>query len=157
MVALRAIAASAQDRPGAIELSSGWAGFADDSVIHHGLIGGAARFYASRRLSIGPELVYLIGPGSDRDLMLTGNLTFDLLGPTGTGARRATPYLVAGIGLLRHTNDFYGQRFASTEGAFTAGGGVRVFLTDRLYIAPEARVGWELHLRIGATVGLRLR
>jgi len=147
----------AQDRPSmALEFSSGWAGFADDSVIHHGVFAGGARFHLTPRVSVGPELVYMVGPGNDRDLILTCNLTFDLLRPHATRPRRVTPYLLVGGGLFQHRNRFVGQTFTHTEGAFTGGGGARIFLTDRLYIAPEARVGWELHLRAGATLGVRL-
>ena len=37
------------------------------------------------------------------------------------------------------------------------GGGVRAFLTDRVYVAPEVRFEWELHFRAGVTVGVTLR
>ena len=71
--------ASAQSRPAAVvECPHGWAGFADDSVIHHSVVGAAARFICDAvrlRISVGPEITYLRGPGSDRDLIVTGNLT----------------------------------------------------------------------------------
>ena len=43
-----------------------------------------------------------------------------------------------------------------TEGAFTAGGGVRAFASDRVTVGIDARVGWELHLRVNGFVGVRL-
>ena len=46
--------------------------------------------------------------------------------------------------------------FASNEGAFTAGGGARVWVTPRVYVGGEARVGWELHTRLTGTVGVQL-
>ena len=53
----------AQDRPrAALEFSRGWAGFVDDATIHHAVFGGAARFYVTPRISVGPELVYMVGP-----------------------------------------------------------------------------------------------
>jgi hypothetical protein len=148
----------AQDRPpGALEFSSGWAGFVDDATIHHAVFGGAARFYLTPRISVGPEFVYMVGPDDDRDLILTGNLTFDLLRPIDNRPRRITPYLLAGGGFFQHRDRFFGRKFITTEGAFTAGGGVRMFLTRRLYIAPEARLGWELHQRLTITIGMLLR
>src|SRR5262245_12139098 len=71
------------------EFAVGHAAFADDATIHHVTFGGSLRWYLTPRLSAGPELVYLRGPGSDRDLTLTGNVTFDLLSPR--PGRRWTP------------------------------------------------------------------
>jgi hypothetical protein len=148
----------AQDRPPfALEFSSGWAGFVDDATIHHAVFGGGARFYLTPRISVGPELVYMVGPDDDRDWMLTGNLTFDVLRPIDNRPRRITPYLLAGGGIFQHRDRFFRRTFTATEGAFTGGGGVRLFLTRSLYIAPEARLGWELHQRLTVTIGVLLR
>ena len=139
----------------AVEFTGGYAAFVDEGPIGHGVIGGALRFHLSRRLSIGPEITYMVGPGDDRDLFLTGNVTFDLanggLGRTG----RVTPFLVAGgascaIATLRRFG------FSGNEGAVTGGGGVRVWLSPRVYAASEFRIGWEPHLRITGTVGVAL-
>ena len=148
----------AQDRPRpALEFSSGWAGFVDDATIHHAVFGGTARFYLTPRISVGPEFVYLVGPGNDRDLILTGNLTFDLIKPIDNRPRRITPYVLAGGGYFQHRNRFVNRTFTASEGAFTGGGGVRIFLTRDLYIAPEARLGWELHQRLTVTIGFLFR
>jgi hypothetical protein len=45
--------------------------------------------------------------------------------------------------------------FTSTEGSFTAGGGVRGLVADRVIVGVDARVGWELHLRIAGVIGWR--
>jgi hypothetical protein len=50
--------------------------------------------------------------------------------------------------------DFLGGPYY--EGSFTGGGGVRFNVNDRWYVAPEARIGWEPHIRITGTVGYRL-
>lgn len=158
LVTFPAIPAGAQRHPApAAEITSGWAGFVDDATKHHAVAGAALRWYVSPRLSLGPEVVYMIGPGSDRDLYFTGNLVFDVLQPERGRRRRFTPYLVAGAGFFRHSDEFLRGTFVSYEGAFTGGGGARVFLSDRVYVAPELRVGWELHLRATATVGVSVR
>ena len=151
----------AQDAPATrpapvVEGSLGWAGFGDEGLIHHALVGAGARFYLSRRFSIGPELQYMVGPDSDRDLILTGNVVFDVLAPTADRPRRTTPYLVAGGGLFRHSDRFGSDTFSSTEGAFTAGVGVRGWASDRVFLAIDARLGWEPHLRLAGTVGVAL-
>jgi hypothetical protein len=136
-----------------VEVTAGYAGFADEGVIHHAVVGAAARAYVSPRVAVGPELVYMVGPNEDRDLILTGNLTFDL--------RRSrpgivVPYLLAGGGLFQHSDRFGTQTFRSREGAFTAGAGARAWVSDRAYVAGEYRLGWEVHYRITGHVGVAI-
>jgi hypothetical protein len=148
--------ASAQERPAiALESSLGWAGFVDNSTKHHGVLGAGARFYLTPRLAVGPEVVYMPGPNDNRVFILTGNLTFDFLRSGNTGPPPLNPYLVAGGGLFQHRDELRRGTFTSNEAAFTVGGGLRVFLNDRVYIAPEVRVGWELHLRTTVAIGFR--
>ena len=158
---LAGTAAEAQDAPTSrpapiVEGSLGWAGFGDEGIIHHTLLGAGARYYLSRRFSIGPELQYMVGPDSDRDLVLTGNVVFDVLGPTPARPRRTTPYLVAGGGLFRHSQRFFDDSVSSTEGAFTAGVGLRGWVGERVFVAADARIGWEPHLRLAGTIGVEL-
>lgn len=150
-----AVPVLAQERPApSAEFQAGWVGFVDETPINHALFGGAARVYLTPRLAVGPEIDYLRGPGTDRDLFATGNLTFDVRRPRNGHPPRVSPFLVAGAGLGRHSFRFGPLDYSHTEGAFTGGGGVRVWLTDRLYAAAEARLGWEPHLRIGGAVGV---
>ena len=139
-----------------LEGALGWAGFGDEGLIHHGLIGGAARVYVSPRFSLGAEIAYMVGPGQDRDLIVTGNLMFDVLAPTATGPRRVTPFLVAGGGVFRHTDRFQSRTYASTAGTFTLGLGLRAWVSRRTFVAVDARIGWEPHVRLAATVGFAL-
>lgn len=54
---------AAQSRPApVVEATAGWAGFLDDSVLEHRLVGVGARAYLWPRLSIGPELTDMAGP-----------------------------------------------------------------------------------------------
>ena len=98
----------------------------------------------------------MVGPGDDRDLILTGNVMFDVLAPTATGPRRVTPFLVAGGGLFRHSDRFRSGTYSYTAGAFTLGLGLRAWTTKRTFVAVDARLGWAPHLRIAATVGVAL-
>jgi hypothetical protein len=74
--------------------------------------------------------------------MLTGNVTFDLVTPV-----KGDPHL---------ESFFDSETFTSREGAFTAGGGVRGRIGERTMLGIEARVGWELHVRVNAIVGVHL-
>ena len=135
----------------AVEATAGMAGFVDDAVIGHGVIGVGTRTYLSPRVSIGPEFVYMRGPGSDRDLFLTGNITYEFGRPNTRG--RVVPFVVAGGGFMRHSNRFgAGPSFTSYEGAAIGGGGARWYVTDRLSIAGDWRIGWELHTRFAGQV-----
>ena len=143
-------------RPGtsAGELSGGFTTFFDDGMIDHGGVGGSARIYVAPRLSVGPELVYMIGPGNDRDVLLFANVTVDLRSPRLGRVGRVEPYLVAGAGLLFHSNSFLGYSTSSTSVAYTWGGGARVWVARRVYVASDIRVGWTPNVRVMGTVGV---
>lgn len=139
------------------ELSAGWSGFADEGIVHHLLGGIGARYYLTPHLSIGPELQYMSGPNDDRDLVGTANLVLDFLAPTLDRPRRTTPYLLVGGGFFRHTDRFFTGTYTTTEGAFTAGLGLRSWVNERVFVAADARLGWEPHIRLAATLGFALR
>jgi outer membrane protein with beta-barrel domain len=148
--------AIAQDRPGpAVEIAAGWVGFADDGIVSESLLGGGARLYLLPRISVGPEIAYIRGKNHSH-LMVTGNVQCDLLAPTAGRPRRVNPFVTAGGGLFQTREHFFNETFTSSEGAFTAGGGVSALVGDRVTIGVEARVGWETHLRINGLVGLQL-
>lgn len=157
-LALTAASAHAQssDPPPApaVEFLVGWAGFVDDATIDHSIYGAAGRISLTPRLAVGPEVVYMIGPGSDRDLFVTGNVTFDLVPPRQGRPRRVTPFVVGGGGFFQHSDRAGSFSFTSYEGAFTAGGGVRVWITERVYALADFRFGWELHARINGGIGI---
>ena len=157
LTAGKALAQSTETRPGpAVEFLVGYAGFVDDATIDHVIVGTAARVYLTPRVAIGPEFVYMRGPNSDRDLFLTGNLTLDVLPPRNGKPRPVTPFLIAGGGFFQHRDRFGPFDFISYEGAFTAGGGVRGWVTDRVYALADVRFGWELHARVNAGIGIGL-
>jgi hypothetical protein len=151
LLALPRVAAT-QDRPApAVDLQAGWIGFADDGIVSETMFGGAMRWYASPRVAIGPELIYIAG-STHSHFVVTGNVTFDLLRDRGV-----TPFLVAGGGLFQTREDFPGMpSFTSNEGAFTAGGGVRVAAGDRITVGVDVRMGWEPHIRVNGVLGIRL-
>lgn len=147
--------AGAQERPRpAAEFSAGWVGFADDGVVSEGMIGGTARWYVTPRLSLGPEALYISGQNHSH-FVLTGNAVFDLLSPMNGRPRPVTPFVVVGAGMFQTRETFLNGPFTSTEGAFTAGGGVRARGGDHLTVGIDARIGWELHLRVNGFVGVQ--
>lgn len=145
--------------PTAVEANTGYAAFADEDPVDHFVIGGAPRFYLSKRLSLGPEFIYMVGPGEDRDIFLTGNIWYDFLTPPASGVNRFTPYLVVGGGVLFHRDFLHneGVKWFAREPGFSGGFGVRVALNDRWYVAPEARLGSELHARLTVAIGYQMK
>jgi hypothetical protein len=124
--------------------------------VKEGLVGGAARFYVSPRISVGPEFAHIQGENHSH-LMLTGNVTMDILSPINGEPRKVTPFAVVGGGLFQTRQRFPNNAaFTSSEGAFTAGGGVRALVGRRLIVGAEARMGWELHIRVNGMIGVRL-
>jgi hypothetical protein len=146
------VALGQEPRPLAVEGAVGWAGFVDDATQHHAVFGIGVRVPLGERLSVGPEVVGMIGPATDRDLFVLGSLWLDL-GPSPVTAR-VVPFVVAGGGYMRHSDRFANGRYAHGEGSFTAGGGVRARLTDRIHVGGDVRLGWELHLRAVGFVGV---
>jgi hypothetical protein len=152
LLSAAAICHAQTGRTPSIEGIAGHAAFLDEDPVDHVIAGAALRYTLSPRVSIGPEIVYMRGPDLDRDLFLTGDVWFDFLAPGPYGPRPVTPYLVAGAGLMRHTDRFTPD-FTAYEFAVTGGLGLRIRLTDRWYIAPEGRLGWEPHSRFSASIG----
>jgi hypothetical protein len=144
------MAAEARQANLSIDLTGAWVGFPDEGIVGETLIGGAARWQIRPRLSVGPEVVYLQGE-NHHHLVVTGNLVFDFM-----PGDAVQPYLVIGGGLFQTHEEFFDDAFTSREGAFTAGGGVRVRAGDRVSVGIDARMGWEPHIRVGGVISVRL-
>ena len=136
----------------AVDVTAGVVSFADDGVANESWIGGGLRWYVTPRIAIGPEAGFIKGDDHNH-LVLTGNVTWDVAALSGG---RVTPFLVVGGGLFQTRQRFGRETFTSREGAFTAGGGVRVRVGDRVTLGVDARMGWEPHVRIAGVVGVKL-
>lgn len=157
MGALLARPAAAQERPGPVaEFAAGAYSFPDDSLVTEGFVGGAARFYLLPRISVGPEISYVQGDNHSH-LIVNGCVTIDFVGPVHGQPRMVTPFATVGAGLFRsRARSFGGRDLIYNEGSFTAGGGFRALVGPRVFVGAEARLGWELHLRVNGVVGVRL-
>ena len=146
----------AQEHPLVVDGTIGYTGLVDDATDHFLTMGGAVRAYLTPRVSVGPEFVFMTGSESirDRALMLTGNVVFDVFPP---GTRPVTPFLVGGLGMFWSRESFPSGPFWSSDPAFTVGGGVRARLAERVSLAAEYRLGWELHHRITGSISFNLR
>ena len=153
--ALTAAPVAGQARPApTLDLSAGWTGFVDEAWIHHGTVGASTRFYLTPRFSIGPEVTYMVGPDTDRDLFVFGNASYEWPLLIQAGYPRLAPYVLGGCGYMRHRSPYIVYVAHST--AYAGGAGVRVGLGDRLSVAPEFRLGSELDVRMSGVVSIRL-
>jgi hypothetical protein len=149
MILFFAVAAEAQQRPNPeIHLTGGWVGFIDEDLLDHAAIGASFRYYLTRRVGIEPEVLYMIGPGADRDVSVIPNLSFDF-----RPGQQVRPYIIGGVGLLHHRDEFNFMKFTDNEWTVNGGVGVKVFLTPRVFVAPEFRLGFETTFRAGGSVG----
>jgi hypothetical protein len=155
-VAAAANAAAGQDvrEPigGSMEGMLGHAVFADESPIHHSVFGVAAQLRVTERLAVGPELVRMHGPGDDRDWIFAGAVWWDFISPGRLRPGTVVPFVGGGFGVLSHSDRFG----THNEPYYGGGGGVRVHLSERFYIAPEVLFASELHIRTVARIGYHI-
>lgn len=96
---------------------------------------------------------------TDQDHLVQPNVAVDFTDPR----KRFVAYGIAGVGVLHHEGRFFGRDFATgaprvfdvSINTWTAsiGGGLKIFLTDRLFVSPEFRVGHEPTVRATINVG----
>jgi len=132
----------------------------NNNTYRHTIIGGALRYYIYRQVSIEPEVLFMWRGQNDRDVVFTPHVVLDLMRSNG----RVVPYVIAGIGAEHHRDqityrDFFNGNQLVTKkiNGFTvsanAGVGAKLFLTDRLFVAPEVRGGHEPSFRASLSVG----
>ena len=136
----------------------GSATFGDD--IDHKVVGGAVRAYVTKRLSIEPEYLYLRHSENDQDQHFQPNVAFDFIKDS-TG--RLVVYGIGGVGVLHHKGRFVENDFVTgasrvfdtsfTTWTATAGVGAKIFVTKRLFVSPELRIGREPTVRATINVG----
>lgn len=140
------------------KLIVGGASFAEPAI-PHSIVGGALRVYLTRRFSVEPEFLYMRHSRDDQDYVIQVNAAYDITDPT----KKFVVYGIVGAGNLRNRSVFRGNVFETglprdfdtsfTTWTASIGGGVKIFLTKRLFIAPEVRVGHEPDVRGTLSVG----
>jgi hypothetical protein len=121
----------------------------DDTELNHKTVGGAVRVYLSKHWSFEPEFTYMRHGRDDQDFYFIPNVAYDF----GDPAARAVLYAIAGVGGWRHEGRYDGVPVSGSTWTLGVGGGIKIFLTDRLFVAPEVRFGHEPALRGSVSVG----
>jgi hypothetical protein len=127
----------------------GYSNFLDEGPLHHLVTGGSARFYVTNRLAIEPEFLFMYRSRQDLDFQVIPNVVFDFT----KRESRFQPYAIGGVGLQRHRELTGTGYYWSNSWTGSAGIGTKIFLSDRLYVAPEFRLGLEPIVRITGSVG----
>ena len=153
LIGALAVPAAAQTPtdPPSVLLIGGHTAFVDDRNIGHGVVGAGLEWLVSPRLAVGPEVLYMVGPGTDRDLLLLGTLRAGVL----PFRRRVVPFVVGTAGLLRHSETWPDGTYSDVTYVVAGGGGVRIRASDRVFVAPEVVFGVPLHIRTTVTLGVR--
>ena len=142
-------------QPRTVDVQAVWGyNYGLDDSPPQALVGGVAVTVAvAPHFRVGGEVLKanLYGPYSDykqRAVLVRGVVKHELL-----PGRRANPYWVVGIGLMQYRSLLPSYRHLSTEGRYpfewrvqsvlnvTGGIGIRLFVTERLFVAPEVRIG----------------
>ena len=161
LVTSHAVAQDSDSQPRAeIKMIVGASDFGTDGQSYpHFVTGAAARVRISRHWSIEPEFNYMRRSSNDEDYVVQPNLVYEFnrLGD------RVVPYLIGGVGFIRHKSVFNGSDFVTgapvtfdtsyTTWSASAGGGLKVFVSKNLFVAPEARIGRQPTARATVSIG----
>jgi hypothetical protein len=74
---------------------------------------------------------------SDRDYVLWANFAYDFR----DRSRRIIPYWMGAPGVMYNRSTFGERTFSNTEAAVGTGFGIKVFLTSRVFLTPQFRLG----------------
>lgn len=131
----------------------------DDKSYPHFVAGTAFRIRISRHWSVEPEFSYMRRSSNDEDYVVQPNVVYEF----NSIEDRVVPYLIGGVGVIRHKSVFYGSDFVTgvpvtydtsyTTWSASAGAGLKVFISKRLFVAPEARLGYQPTVRAGVSIG----
>jgi hypothetical protein len=113
----------------------------------HKAVGGTVDFRLADGLRLGPEVIYHIGPGQDRDITSTALVSYEF-----RRLKRVTPFVTGGVGLLHHTE---GRGWSSNSLTAGGGGGLKIAITRRLFVVGEGRAGWEPIAQAMVGIGYR--
>ena len=161
LVASNVVAQESNSKPRVeIKTMVGASDFGDDDRSYpHFVTGLAARIHISRHWSIEPEFNYMRRSSNDHDYLVQPNVVYEF----NSLGDRAIPYLIGGVGFMKHKSVFRGSDFVTgapvtydtsyTTWSASAGAGLKVFLSKNLFVAPEARIGRQPTTRATVSIG----
>ena len=131
----------------------------DNGSYPHLVVGAATRIRISHHWNIEPEFSYMRRSSNDEEYIFQPNVVYEF----NSVGKRVVPYLIGGVGVIRHKSVFNGSDFVTgapvtfdtsyTTWSASAGAGLKVFLSKQLFVAPEARVGHQPTTRATVSIG----
>lgn len=130
--------------------------FLDDGTQNHLLVSGGARYYFYRNLAVEGEYQYLRLDKNHHDQVLMPLIVWDA-----RSRGRVIPYFLGGVGLIHTTRKYdvippvpgFPVKFSSNDALWQGGFGVKIFLSDHWFVAPEVRAGFDWHARVSGSIG----
>jgi hypothetical protein len=144
---------AADTRPGTVLAEVAVSHSTFDNGLGHAALGGSVRIHAARRLSFGVELQRQVGDAPNPYVFPTVTATLDLREARPGTPGHVQPFLTASAGFIGHSNEFDSSAWPALAG----GGGLRVWLSRRLYLTTSVRAGLPQHTRVAAGAGVLLR
>jgi hypothetical protein len=115
----------------------------------HGVAGGSVRFYATDRLAVEPEYLYMRGSDSDQDHVGVANVLYHF----NDSDSSVSPFVIGGVGVFNHRD----RSFSTTGAEALLGAGARINLTDRVFFEPKVRLGFQdINVSFTASLGFVL-
>ena len=110
------------------------------------MVAGSVGYSLTERWSLEPEFLWFSGKDFE-DVGFAVNGVYDFSDP----GSRITPYAIMGIGYVRQLD----KRIDYSAGIITINGGfgVRIRLSEGLFVAPEGRLGREALPRLTVSLG----
>jgi outer membrane protein with beta-barrel domain len=131
----------------------------DDEPYPHFVVGAATRVHIWRNWSVEPEFNFMRRSSNDHDYLFQPNVVYEFK----TREKRVVPYLIGGVGVVHNKSVYRDTDFVTgapvtidtsyTTWTASAGAGLKIFLSKRLFIAPEARIGREPTARATVSIG----
>ena len=131
----------------------------EDQSYPHFLVGGATKIRITKHWSVQPEFTYQRRSSNDEDYVVQPNVVYEFNKLGG----RAVPYLIGGVGYIRHKSVYRDTNFVTgapveydtsyRTWTANAGGGLKIFISKHLFVAPEARFGRQPTAQATISIG----
>lgn len=112
-------------------------------------VGGGVRLPITERLAFEPEILKVASDEFD-GWQVNGNVFWEF-----GGSARMRPYAIGGLGVMQDRQKSID--YTSREISVSGGAGARLFVSERVYLAPEARLGSHHFPRLTVTLGVLVR
>jgi hypothetical protein len=128
-------------------VTGGGSAFLDGPV--HSVAGGSVRFYATDRMAVEPEYLYMRGSAFDQDHVAVASVLYHFT----DSDNAVSPFAIGGVGVFNHRD----RSFSTSDPEALFGAGARINFTDRVFFEPRVRLGvQDINLSFTGSLGIVL-